>query len=262
LKGGVGKTTLALETASALANDFGKKVLLIDGNFSAPNIGLYLGLNYSNSLHNVLNGEGLHTAIYECYGIDVVPASLEFKDDVDPYKLKKILEKHKNRYDFIIIDSSPHQSEMLPAIAAADKIFVVTTPDTVTLQTSIKAAKIAKQNHLPIEGIIINKIRDPKYELELTEIEAISSLPVLAKIKDHKKVLEANFKRAPLNVYDGVNEVSKEIKRFASALCGIKEKKGFWESVGLNKLIKKEVVNRELFRQGFYTSPLSINVSS
>ena len=259
MKGGVGKTTLALETASALANDFGKKVLLIDGNFSAPNVGLYLDLNHDNSLHNVLSGEGLHTAIYESFGFDVVPASLEFKDEVDPYKLKKILEKHKPRYDFIIIDSSPHHTEMLPAIAAADKIFMITTPDRVTLHTSIKAANIARQNNLPIEGIIINKIRNPKYELDLKEIEELSRLPVLARIKDHKKILEANFNKAPLNVYDGSNEVSKEIKRFASALCGIKEKKGFWESVGLKKLMNKETVNRELFRQGFYTSQLNIN---
>ena len=53
IKGGVGKTTLALETASALANDFGKKVLLVDANFSAPNVGLYLDLTDESSLHFV-----------------------------------------------------------------------------------------------------------------------------------------------------------------------------------------------------------------
>ena len=43
IKGGVGKTTLALETASTLVNQLGKRVLLVDANFSAPNIGLHLG---------------------------------------------------------------------------------------------------------------------------------------------------------------------------------------------------------------------------
>ena len=58
IKGGVGKTTLALETASSLANDFDKKVLLVDANFSAPNLGLYLDLTNEVTLHDALLGVG------------------------------------------------------------------------------------------------------------------------------------------------------------------------------------------------------------
>jgi pilus assembly protein CpaE len=252
IKGGVGKTTIALETASALANDFGKKVLLVDANFSAPNIGLYLDLKNDLTIHDVLgDSEGLHAAIYESYGMDVVPASMYFKDEVDPYKLKKVLEKYRSRYDFIIIDSSPHHSEMLPAIAAADKIFVVTTPDKVTLHTSVKAALLAKQNKTNVEGVIINKIKDSKYELDLTEIEDIIDLPVLARVKDHKKILEAGHFNVPITVYDGLNEVSREVKRFASAIAGEKEKENLFSKL-FKRHFKQEKVNREMYRQKFY----------
>ncbi len=254
LKGGVGKTTLALETACVLANDFSKKVLLVDGNFSAPNLHLYLDLKHDKTLHNVLNDEnGLHSSIYEIFGVDVVPASLDFHSAVDPYKLKKILEKHKARYDFIIIDSSPHHSEMLPAIAAADKIYVVTTPDSVTLNTSVKAADLAKKNNTPIEGIIINKIRHPRFEIDLEEIEQSFGLPVLARIKDNKKLIEANHSKVPITIYDSLNEISKEIKRFAGAISGQKEKRSMWVKL-LRLDFKKESVNRELVRQKFYES--------
>lgn len=257
IKGGVGKTTLALETASALANDFGKKVLLVDANFSAPNIGLYLDLKNDLTIHDVLGDkEGLHAAIYEAYGIDIVPASMYFNDKIDPLKLKKVLEKYKERYDFIIIDSSPHYSEMLPTIAAADKIFIVTTPDRVTLHTSLKAAQMAKKNKTNVVGVIINKIKDSKYELDLSEIQNIIELPVLARVKDHKKILEAGHFRVPLTVYDGLNEISKEIKKFASAIAGEKEKENFFSKI-FKIHFKPEKVNREMYRKQIYESVFS-----
>jgi pilus assembly protein CpaE len=258
IKGGVGKTTLALETASALANDFGKKVLLVDANFSAPNIALYLGMKNDLTLHDVLGDrEGLHAAIYEAYGMDIVPSSLYFKDDVDPYKLKKVLEKYKSRYDFIIIDSSPHHSEMLPAIAAADKIFVVTTPDRVTLHTSIKAAAMAKQSKTNVEGVIINKIKDSRYEVDLNEIEEMIELPVVARIKDHKKILEASHFKVPITIYDSLNDVSKEVKKLARALVGEKEKKGFFSNF-FGKKFSREGENREALRRRLYESQINI----
>lgn len=249
----MGKTTIALETASALANDFGKKVLLIDANFSAPNLGLYLDIKEDLTLHDVLSdSEGLHAAIYEVYGMDVVPSSMYFKNTIDPFKLKKVLEKYRSRYDFIIIDSSPHHSEMLSAIAAADKIFVVTTPDRVTLHTSMKAAILAKQNKTNVEGVVINRIRDSKYEIDLAEIESIIELPVVARVKDHRKLLEASHFNVPITVYDSLNVVSKEIKRLASALAGEKEQISFFSRIFGKKHYGKEKVNRELYRQKFY----------
>src|SRR3989344_1629161 len=227
IKGGVGKTTLALETASALANKLDKRVLLVDANFSAPNIGLYLDLTNKITLHDCLNGTLLHNAIYEAYGIDIIPADLNFNDKYDPYKLSKILNKYKTRYDFIILDSSPNYEELKPVIAAADKIFLITSPDNVTLTTTLKAAKIAKEQNTPIEGIIVNRIRSPKHELNLNEIEFISEIPVIGKIKDHKKMAQAIKEKKPITILDFSNPISKEIRNICSAISGEPEKENF-----------------------------------
>ena len=257
IKGGVGKTTLALETASSLANHFNKKVLLVDANFSAPNIGLYLDLTNDLTLHDALNGTLLHNTIYEAHGFDIIPASMYYRDEIDPFKLKKILNKFKNRYDFIILDSSPNYEELKPVIAAADKIFLVTSPDEVTLTTTLKAAKIAREQKTPIEGILVNKIRSPKHEYNLNEIEIISEVPVLAKIKEHKKMAQALHTKTPITILDETNTISREIKKFASAICGSPEKNGWFQKLlPLKNILQKEKINRQFLREKFYESSL------
>jgi pilus assembly protein CpaE len=256
IKGGVGKTTLALETASALANNFGKKVLLIDANFSAPNIGLYLDLTNNVTLHHALSGTLLHNAIYEAHGIDVIPASLYYEGDVDIFKLKKIIAKFKHRYDYIILDSSPNYEELKPVMAAADRIFLVTSPDRVTLMTTLKAANLAKEQNTPIEGIVVNRIRSPRHEYNLREIERISNVPVMARIQDHKKMAEALNTKTPITILDNSNVISKEIRKLASAICGSPEQEGFFQKVFSGGLMSKEQVNRELLRQKFYESQI------
>ncbi|MBU3924199.1 MAG: AAA family ATPase, partial [Nanoarchaeota archaeon] len=231
IKGGVGKTTLALETATALAKYFDKKVLLVDANFSAPNIGLYLDLTNDLTLHDALNGTLLHNTIYEAHGIDIIPASMYYDNEVDPYKLKKILEKFKPRYDFIILDSSPNYEELKPVIAAADRIFLVTSPDNVTLTTTLKAAKIAREQETPIEGIIVNKIRSPRHEYNLREIEKISDIQVMARIRDHKKMAQALHEKIPITILDEANIISREIKKLASAIAGSPEEDGWFQKL-------------------------------
>lgn len=258
VKGGVGKTTLALETAGSLANHFDKKVLLVDANFSAPNLSLHLGIEPELTLHDVLAGEGIQHAIYEKHKIDVVPASVVYKKHVDAFKLSRALSKVKRRYDYVILDSSPHYSEMGPVVNASDILFVVTTPDIPTLNMSMKAAMIAKKNDTPIEGVIINKIRNHGHELRLQEIEDSMEIPVVAKIRDHRDMIESVHARIPMVLHRPKNIVSREIERFVSSLCGQPEKpSGFFQSfLPFKGLFHKEEINRQLLREKFYTSRL------
>lgn len=252
VKGGVGKTTISLETAVCLANEFNKRVLLIDGNISAPNVGLYLDLTHKTGLQDVLEGMSFQNAVYESYGVDVIPAALNNYDKQDILKLKRIIEKIKNRYDFIILDSSPHYSEMVPIVAASEIIFVVTTPDKVTLDTSLKAAKLAKKNGTPIEGIIINRIKDPLFEMSCEEIEWTSGLPVLGKIKEEKKMIQCLFYKKPLMIQNPKSKSAEEIRKLCQAFVGETEKRNWFVEKFLKNSennMKREQVNREILRK-------------
>ena len=123
----------------------------------------------------------------------------------------------------------------------------------------MKAAKLAKEQDTPIEGIIVNKIRNPKHEFDLKKIEETSEIPVLARIRDHKKMAEALSKRTPITVLDRRNIVSKEIENFSSAICGTPEELSLLQKIlPLNGILGKEKVNRVLLREKFYEDDYKI----
>lgn len=256
IKGGVGKTTLSAALASELASHHSKKVLLVDANYSAPNLGLHMDIiEPTASIQDVLSGKSsLKGAIHQRYGVDVIPGSYLFDKDLNTLRLKERLDKVKGDYDFVVLDSSPSlNDEILSTIIASDHLFVVSTPDYPTLSCSLRAAQIAKKKGKPIEGIIINKIRDPHYELSLREIEEVSGIPVVARIRDDKHAVRALHTRIPLPIYNRNSAISREISKLSSSLTFRKQKQSILRKVFGLKMSQEEV-NRQLLKERFYIS--------
>ena len=254
IKGGVGKTTLAASLAADLANNHRKKILLVDANYSAPNLGLHMDIiKPEKTIHDLLFGKTrIQNTIHRKFGVDVIPGSFFFDRSLNFLKLRDKISKLSKNYDFTIIDSSPAlNEEILSVILASDNLFVVTTPDYPTLFCSLRAARLAKQRGKPISGIIVNKIRNPKYEVNLADIEDSTEIPVVAKIPDDEINVRALFERVPASIYKRNSKFACELSKFSSALAGEKEKKSIF-----NKLFslgpKRDEINRTKLKQDFY----------
>ena len=227
LKGGVGKTSTVAALGAAIA-DFGKKVLLIDANFSAPNLGLHLNvINPEKTLHHVLAREAnLREAVHNLEHFDLLPADLFNRKQINFMALRDKVRYLKKKYDYVLIDSSPSLGEeTLAAMLASDGLLVVTTPDYSTLGTTLKAIKLAKNRGTPIHGLVLNKVHGKSFEIPLSEIEETSDVPVLAVVPHSVKVLEAQSKFSPSTHYDPNSEGSEEYKKLAASLLGEKYKK-------------------------------------
>jgi MinD-like ATPase involved in chromosome partitioning or flagellar assembly len=254
IKGGTGKTSLVSNLGTALAEEFNKKILMVDANFSAPNLGLHFGLaDPEVTIHDVLmNKVNPAGAIYEVTkNLHLMPASLTGRR-VNPFALKEIIGKLRKSYDVILIDSSPNlNEEILATMIASDKLFVVTNPDYPTLSTTLRAVKIAKQKNTPIAGLIINKSRNKKFELSLEEIEKVAEVPVISVIRDDVKIQEGLANHTPIVIYKGNSSSSVEIKKLAAALINEKYNDPRFFS-GLRNIfsrnMKKEEVNREILK--------------
>jgi len=249
LKGGVGKTTVVAALGGALSR-LGKKTLVVDGNLSSPNLGLHLNIvNPERTLHDVLNRNATtKEAIQKQEGLDILPASIFNNIEVEPLKLKDHLKNVKRSYDVILIDSSPSlDQETLGVMLASDEILVVTTADHVTMSTSIKAAKLAKQRGVPISGLIVNKVHGKDFELSLKDIEETLEIPVLARIPYDTNVLRALSAMEPSTFYKPNSEGSRELMKLASVLVGEKYRQNSFLNFFRNLNPSKQEVNREIF---------------
>lgn len=138
-KGGVGKTTTAVNLSVALAAD-GFRVLLIDSDPQGNATGS-LGIDKNElevSLYEVLLGDStLKEAVVDGgrERLNVVPASVELAgaevelatvDDADRvYRLRKALEKVPGEYDFVLIDCPPTLGQLtVNALSAADGVLI------------------------------------------------------------------------------------------------------------------------------------------
>lgn len=180
-KGGVGKTTTAINLAAGLKN-LGKKVLLIDMDPQA-NLTQSLGLKdeVATSIYTVLRKEAfgektkLTDAIVKTVDLDVIPSSLELASAelelASVYGREQILAqlvKKLTQFDFIFIDCPPSMGMLtINALVASDYVLIPLQAEFLPLKGAKNFLKHLKQidklnKNLKLLGFILTKYDDRK----------------------------------------------------------------------------------------------------
>ena len=219
-KGGVGTTTVASNLGVTLVRDFGKRVLVVDGNITTPTLGLQFGIvSQDKTLSEALAGEiTIFQSIYmHPSGLYVIPSSMSIRHDYNMIdNLSQRLAEVKDSYDIILIDGAAGiGKEVVSVLKASDATIIITNPELPPITAAVKASKIAKAMNVPVIGIVLNKVRGKKYELGIKEIENLTESKVIGIIPYDESVPESSRQMTPAILYKKSARCSSSFKKLA-----------------------------------------------
>ena len=228
-KGGVGKTTVAVNLALAM-HKLAEDVIVVDCDLKNPNLGLHLEVfDYDKTLHDFLTK---NLSLLECIhihptGLKFIPShlSLEYLNvNFNPaLSLKEIFADISTQ---VILDSAPGLNEhAIRVLESCDEVLVVTTPYLPDVTACIKTIQIARDIGIRVRGIILNRIGMSKYEISKEEIESISNTKVIQSIPWDKNVLKSLAVKTPVVEYKPYSPASVAFYELASKLSGRKYRK-------------------------------------
>jgi septum site-determining protein MinD len=238
-KGGVGKTTTAINLGAAI-NAFGKEVIIVDANLTTPNVGLHLGAPLVPvSLNHVLMGKAdIQDAIYEHEsGTKIIPSSLSVKElkRLNQDRLKEVTKKLKKMADVIILDSAAGLGdEAFAALESGDELIIVTNPEIPAVTDALKASKVIEGMGKTVRGVIVTRVKGLKTEMPIVNVRDMLELPILGVVPEDKHVQASLVKKDALIHTHPKSKASKAYRKIAAKVIGInnyKEDYTFFEWV-------------------------------
>jgi pilus assembly protein CpaE len=232
-KGGVGRTTVAVNLAVAAATELGKSVVLMDGSFQFGDVGVLLNLNPKNkSIADLVpeleagEADSLDTfVINHSAGIRVLlaPPSPEMAELITPSGVRKVIDGLRRGHDLVIIDCTSWFNETTLAILdAADVVLTMLSLEITSIKNMRLFLEVAEQL-----GYEQNKVKlvlnraDSSLGIRVSDVEGSIGRKVDHTIvSDGRSVVYALNRGVPFFLSNREAQVSQDILRLAQAIGG------------------------------------------
>lgn len=223
-KGGVGKTTFTANIGAALATEFEKRVLLVDGNLTGAGLAYHFGINYPKStVVDFEKADNIAKLIHtHASGIKIIPGQIELLPRVEPEHIAGVVNKFRGDYDIIMIDSAPCIGEdVVVALKSSDKLLAVSTSDIPSATCCAKTMETADKFRKKVLGIVLNRVSGKIYELKNEEVASLSGgRKILSWIPESEEIKKSVALQNPLVLRKPHHPISIEFKRIAAKIIG------------------------------------------
>lgn len=250
-KGGVGKTSLAVNLAIALSQA-GKKVMIMDADLGMANVDIILGIVPRFTLSDVLAGDKSlqEVVVSGAAGIKIIPGcsgifALQNISSLQKQNLTRELDSCAGEMDYVLIDTGAGvSSTILGFLAAADDVLMIITPEPTSLTDGYAIIKILSKFKLKKRVLLVVNMADDLHEAGTSaqKIETVAAMHLdieiirLGFVNYDETVIKSVKEMTPFILKYPRCQASRDIARIAGNL--MENKSGFDNGPGFaHKLI-------------------------
>ncbi|WP_266079309.1 cell division ATPase MinD [Haladaptatus caseinilyticus] len=222
-KGGVGKTTTAINLGAMLAAAE-HEVIVVDTDLGMANVEGYLDFDPAGStLHEVLAGEAaVEEAIYDAPGnIDVLPSSTDIHAFAQSQtaKLQQVVAQLRETYEYVLLDTGAGISyDTILPLSLADRVLLVTTPDVAAVRDTAKTAELTARVDGTVRGAVLTQRSNDI--LNANDVEGTLDTDVLTVVPDDETVPLGIDAGRPLAVFAPNASAATAYRELADILTG------------------------------------------